>query len=344
MTLPEDFYRRLYDAAAKRLCYPPAGTEDFGAWAGQVRAKLSELLGLPAEPEEPEADVVSREECDGFAREKVVIGNGPLGPMSVYVLIPAESPGPAPGIICLHGHGGYHAGKDMVAGVTDTHPIAVECAEALNYGYGVQLARAGFATICTDGFGFGESMLEADRWTRDHICDKYFVGLSAYGLIPTGVTTAGNMQAIDYLLSRPEVCGDRVGCVGLSYGGWQSYVLTCVDERIAASVVSGSLSSYADSPGPRCGAQAVPGMLEWFDQVDIQRAIAPRPVLYEIMRQDTCFDFESSMAQYALIEAAYRSIGAGDMIELDTADTDHRYIGEKVEAFFSRHLGPVGGA
>ena len=56
------------------------------------------------------------------------------------------------------------------------------------------------------------------------------------------------------------------------------------------------------------------------------------------MTQDTSFDYEMSMAQYAKIESLYQSLGVGDLIDLDTADTDHRYIGNKVPAFFTKHL------
>lgn len=338
MTLPENFYERLYDKAEKRLQYQGASGDEFSAWSKQVRDKLRELLDLQDVRETPEAEVVSREECDGFVREKVIIKNGVVDEIPAYLLIPEAIAEPVSGVICLHGHGGYFAGKDMVAGVTDTKPIAIECAEALNYGYGVQLAQAGFATICPDAFGFGERLLESDRWAEEHVCDRYSVGLAAYGLTPMGITASGNMQVIDYLLSRPEVRSDGAGCVGLSFGGWQSYVTTCVDERIVAGVVSGALSCYGTSPGPRCGAQMVPGMLKWFNQIDMQKAIAPRPVLYEIMLQDTSFEYDKSMAQYVELKSFYESLGIGDRIELDTADTDHRYIGNKVEAFFKKHL------
>ncbi|MDP6115035.1 MAG: alpha/beta hydrolase family protein [Planctomycetota bacterium] len=335
MALPEDFYKRLYDRAAKRLRYQDG--EDFQGWAERVRDKLADLLGLPDRQEKPDVDLLSSEPCDGYVREKVLIKNGMIDALPIYVLTPEEGTKPRPGIICLHGHGGYMAGKDMVAGVTDTHPIAIECSEALNYGYGVLMAKAGYACVCTDGFNFGDRLLAEDRWSEEHICDKYFAGLAPYGLVPMGVTTAGNMQAIDYLLTRPDVKGDRIGCIGLSYGGVQAYMLTCVDRRVGAAVISGSLSSFRASPGPRCGASVVPGLLDWFDQVDIQKAIAPRPVLYEIMTQDTSFDYEQSMAQYAQIKSVYESLSAENMIDLDQADTDHRYIGKKVEAFFKQH-------
>lgn len=339
MTLPGDFYEKLFNEASLELGFNEERLADFGQWSEQLRTELRELLGVPAEgPPAPDVEVVSKEDCRDFVREKIVIKNGLVDEIPAYLLLPIGPEGPVPGIMCLHGHGGYFAGKDMVAGITNTDPISIECAEALNYGYGVQLAKAGYATLCPDAFNFGERMLEKDRWSKEHVCYDYFVGLVNYGLSPIGVTTVGHMQGIDYLLSRPEVGGDTVGCVGLSFGGSQTLILTCADTRVSAAVISGALSSYSRSPSARCGAQVMPGMLKWFDQTDMVKAIAPRPILCEIMTADTSFNYETSMELYKEIRAVYEAIGAGDKISLDTADTDHRYIGNKVEEFFNEHL------
>ena len=43
-------------------------------------------------------------------------------------------------------------------------------------------------------------------------------------------------RSIDYLLSRSEVDADRIGCTGLSGGGWRTNILAALDKRIKASV------------------------------------------------------------------------------------------------------------
>ncbi|MCX8213282.1 MAG: prolyl oligopeptidase family serine peptidase [SAR202 cluster bacterium] len=45
-----------------------------------------------------------------------------------------------------------------------------------------------------------------------------------------------------YLQSRPEVDPDRIGCVGLSYGGTMTLFTTAMDEPIKCAVVSCYLS------------------------------------------------------------------------------------------------------
>ena len=48
----------------------------------------------------------------------------------------------------------------------------------------------------------------------------------------TGLNLKNDKKAIDYLLTRDDVDPDRIGCVGLSLGGFRSLMLAGMDERI----------------------------------------------------------------------------------------------------------------
>ncbi len=343
--LPDDLFAQLSRSAALRLRYNPGLFPCFEDWKRQIRARLSELLRSDLWPAAPlTLSVTACGQGEGFTRERIDFEAGPLFSGSAYLLIPARLQHPVPGILCLHGHGGYMAGKDMVAGIIETHPIARECAAALNYGYGVQLAQAGFVTLCPDAFNFGERLFAKHRWTEKHVCNDYSQGLLLYGYNLMGITVGTNVRLIDYLLTRPEVSPGGVGCVGLSYGGIQTVFTMAMDDRILAGVVSGALNRMAKPQGAAgeggiCGAQMVPGMLEWFDFDDLAKSLAPRPVFYELMRRDGCFDFKCSRSVYEQVAGLYRALGVPERTGLNTPDTDHRYDGTNIPAFFSQHIG-----
>lgn len=342
--LPNDLFAQLSRAAAMRLRYTPEVLPHFEDWSRRVKAKLGELLRTDLWPTGPlSISITDREEGDGFTRDRIEFEAGPLFSGAAYLLIPKDRKGPVPGILCLHGHGGYMAGKDMVAAPNETHPIARECAAALNYGYGVQLAQAGYVTFCPDAFNFGERLLAKHRWTEKHVCNDYFVDLMLYGYNLMGITVGTNVRLIDYLTTRPEVCADRIGCVGLSYGGIQTVFTQAMDPRIRAGVVSGALHNMASQSsesggGGICGAQIVPGLLEWFDFDDLAISLAPRPVHYESMQQDGCFDFQRCRKVYEKVSGVYQALGVPERTGLDTPDTDHRYSGKDVPAFLAKYL------
>ncbi|OGV62321.1 MAG: hypothetical protein A2498_00245 [Lentisphaerae bacterium RIFOXYC12_FULL_60_16] len=346
MAFPSDYALQLFDRSPRRLRWTPERHAQIESWSAEVRQRLADLLKLDITPPPvPPVRILEQETLpDGIVREKLVLDLPlPGGEVPAYLLRPARPIKPAAGILCLHGHGGYFAGKDMVAGITkNTHPIAVECAEALNYGYGIQLAREGFVTLCPDAFNFGERMPESQRWPETDICGRWNTLLTIFGYHSMGLTLTGNFAAISYLLSRPEVTLPTAGCVGLSFGGVQTMLTSILDHRIGASVISGALFSLRgeslEENLPSCAAQSIPGMLDWFDFPDLAASLVPRPALYELMKRDGCFKFEQSHPLYETLAGIYAKRNASDRIALDVADTDHRYIGRLVPDFFRQHL------
>ncbi len=337
---PDDYFYLLYKYTKQKLACP---SDLNNKWRVAVRKKLLELLHIPStNPDAPEAEIVETKKTKNFVRYKVILKMPiPYCNTPVFLFKPGKPIQPATGILCLHGHGGYYAGKDMVADYEKATPIAKECAEALNYMYGRALAEKGYYTICPDAFHFGEKMPSWAKEPKNDICSQWYSALSAFGLNAMGLTVFENITAISYLLSLPEIKNKNVGCVGLSFGGIQTIFTAAVDHRIKAAVISGALCSLKNllKNGIHiCGAQIVPDMLKWFDFPDILASLAPRPVLYEIMKKDVCFNFKQSKEIYNWLKCVYRKQGFEKNVLLDIADTDHRYSGKLVEKFFSSHL------
>ena len=84
----------------------------------------------------------------------------------------------------------------------------------------------------------------------------------------------------------------RLGMVGLSYGGTVTLFTAAIDSRVAAAVVSGYFSSWAEShkmPWNMCGSQVLSGMLGRIEHEDLGALIAPRPLLIESGTEDLLF-------------------------------------------------------
>jgi hypothetical protein len=91
-------------------------------------------------------------------------------------------------------------------------------------------------------------------------------------------TVLDNRQVLDYLVTRPDVDPNRLGCLGLSLGGIKASLVAAVDSRIRCSVLGLAGGSMADialhSTEPRL-----------HDYVrDLQRAGVPADMIYTELR------------------------------------------------------------
>jgi len=59
-------------------------------------------------------------------------------------------------------------------------------------------------------------------------------------------TVLDNRQVLDYLVTRPEVDPNQLGCLGLSLGGIKASLIAAVDDRIRCAVLGLAGGSMAD--------------------------------------------------------------------------------------------------
>jgi dienelactone hydrolase len=191
---------------------------------------------------------------------------------------------------------------------------------------------------------FGE---RADWNPPDHYaCDTNLVHAVMAGENPLTQNLWDLARCIDVLQAHPLVDPGRIGMVGLSYGGTVTLFLAAWDERVAAAVVSGYFSSWAEAhkmPWNMCGSQILPGMLGRLEHVDLGALIAPRPLLVESGRYDDLFPAVVARQGCDQLGAVYASLGVGeDRIVHDMFDGGHQWHGVEAYPFLERWLGGGG--
>src|SRR5436305_7416249 len=89
-----------------------------------------------------------------------------------------------------------------------------------------------------------------------------------------------NRRAVDYLLTRPEVAGDRLGITGASGGGNQSMNAGALDERFGAVVPVCSVGTYQSYlHAACCVCEVLPGALRFTEEGDVLGLVAPRALM-----------------------------------------------------------------
>ncbi len=320
------------------MAYRAESPDAHRIWRQSLRATLAELLGLPRMLPTPLNPCITETvQCDGYRRERVEIDTEPGVTMPLYVLTPDQLTEKAFALITTHGHGS--AGKDALVGLTD-NPLVVDKIKQHHYDYAVQAVRRGMIAFVPDARGFGERR-ERDSAGPDQVLNSSCFQL-AHMALPLGLTVAGMwvwdlMRLTDYIATRSDTHQRPVAGLGFSGGGLQMLYLAALDERIAATVISGYFYGVQDSLlhlSMNCPCNYVPHLWEMADMGDIGALIAPRPLFIESARQDPLNGprgIANVQEQVDIARRAYAVLGAENHLATDFFDGPHTWHG--VNAF-----------
>jgi dienelactone hydrolase len=343
---------------------------DIETWKREARGKARELLRYDPPPCEPRAEVAVRTDCGDYMREEIYFNTTPDIRVPAYLLLPKGEKKPRPAIVALHDHGGFFVwGKEKIVAMENEHPSLVK--HKLQYYAGrsaaSELARRGYVVMVIDMFYWGERrmLLAADppTWrepakmsvedvTAFNRRSSTSTSLIATGLFEAGVTWAGVMflddiRTVDYLVTRPEVDPERVGCCGLSVGGFRSAWLAGLDPRIKAAVVVGwmcTTGAMLQSKLTSIGFwKTVPGLYRHLDLPDVVSMTAPGALMAIHGTQDKLFTNEGVRAAFDKIARVYKKAGVPERFEGVTYDGPHEFnvaMQEKAFAWLDRWLKP----
>lgn len=323
-------------------------------WQVQGRAKMDELLAYHPEPVPADAEILESVHKDGYTRHLVRYSVTADRKTEAYLLIPDGLAGPAPAVMALHDHGGfYYFGKEKITD-TENPPRILQEFIGKSYGgrtFADELARCGFVVLAPDAFYFGSQRLEPaslpDQFAKELQSlepgtDTYISAfnrmagrheeLTAKTIFTAGATWPGilfqgDRASLDYLLTRPEVDPERVGCMGLSIGGFRSAHLFGLDPRVKAGVVAGWMVTYPsllfDHLLHHTWMIYVPGQLAWLDLPDVVTLNAPRPLMVINCALDDLFTMDGMTAADLKIAAVYEKMGTPDAYKCNVYQEPH---------------------
>ena len=336
-----DRIRNLAASAPLKMQFHGGSAEDCRSWQREFSAKLRSLLGPHQPPPQWTTTRESVADFDDHRRESLVLEAAGHPALPLYLLTPRGGAyaGPRPGILALHGHGPF--GHDPVAGV-DSTPELKENIARFNYDYGLRLVRQGYVVAVPCFTPFGRRLDSSEAYQGQDVCAVSFVRMQLLGKTLMSENLRDALWAFELLARRENVDAERLGCVGLSYGGRMTMLSSALEPRIRVAVPSGALNLMQERIGQRysCGAQVIPGLLEYGDVPEIASLIAPRPCLWEIGTRDSLMVKDWIPPALARMRRAYQALGAEDRLQVDFFDGTHRWNGEKAYPLLRRTLNP----
>lgn len=319
--------------------------DDCRAWQKDFSAKLKTLLGPHTPPAKWKTTVVSVKDFDDHRREELLLTAEGHPPLPVYLLLPKGKKGKRPAILALHGHGahGHHpvAGRDDLPGVANA-------IKNNNYDYGRQLVRQGYvvAVPCLTPFGDrlgGRTDFKSVPQTgKADACADTFIRMSLLGKTLMGENLRDCLWSVELLTRHAEVDAEKIGCVGLSYGGRMTMLTAALEPRVKVCVISGALNAMQERIAKpySCGAQIIPGLLQYGDVPEIASLIAPRTCVWEVGSQDSLID--PLWADDILLRQrrAYKALNAADKLSVDRFEGGHVWHGKGASIVLEKVLRP----
>jgi len=307
----------------------PDDPSAFADWSERFAQRLDHALAPWPRAVPLEAEVTDEVACDGYRRSRIVFDTEADMAVPAYLLVPDGRASPGSAVLAVHGHG---PGKSRVCGVDDPEG-------APGSDYAAELARRGHVVLAPDLRCFGE---RADWNPEDHYaCDTNLVHQVMAGWNPLTQNLWDLGRALDVLEAHPLVDPSRMGVAGFSYGGTMALFLGATDHRVAATVVAGYFSSWAEShkvPWNMCGSQVLFGMLGHMEHVDLGALVCPRPLLVVSGREDMLFPVATAAAGVDRLRPLYERHGAGDRLVHDPFDGEHEWHGDVAYPFLDRWL------
>ena len=326
----------------------------------EVKAAFLKLLDRPKVPADPKP-IENRLDPDGLLTEKLTFASekkadGTVERVPVLIVRPGHG-SKRPAVIVLHGTGGS---KDGVK------PWLVD------------LAKRGFVAVAIDARYHGDRSDGAKDATayNQAIVRAWKAKPNEKQEHPFYYDTVWDLwRTVDYLQTRTDIDPKKIGMIGISMGGIQTWLAAAVDDRVAVAVPAIGVQSFRwslendkwqgrantikaahDTAAKDLGEPAVnqavcralwnkviPGMLDQFDCPSMVRLFARRPLLILNGELDGNCPLGGAKLAFAEAEKAFAAAKASDKLSILMADgVGHKVTPEHQRAayeWFEKWLG-----
>jgi len=288
--------------------------ENYGE---EIKSKLIECLGdmpnfSPTWTEE------YRKEQKDFIEIRYIIEVEKDCFMPALLLVP-KAKANAPVVICVQGHG-----KGMQLSVGRPYRLKDLRKIKEDRDFGLQAIANGYAALVIEQRYLGE------RKSKIANCN-----FSAERALIAGRTSIGERiwdirKAIDFLQTRTDVDGTKIGIVGNSGGGTALYYASCLEPRISIAMPGCSICTYRESIIRRqhCCCNYIPSIAKYFDMGDLSYLIAPRYLVVVAGEKDPLFRIEGVKEAYKTISSIYNDRGVADNCAIVIGKGKHRFYRE----------------
>lgn len=308
----------------------PPNAEEWERRRLGLRAELQEMLGLSPMPERTDlkATVTGVLDHSEFTVEKLHFQSRPGLYATANVYVPKGLKGRAPTVLYVCGHA-----QVKTNGVSFGNKVAYQH-------HGAWFARNGYVCLVLDTIQLGEIEGIHHGTYRERLW-----WWNSRGYTPAGAEAWNCIRALDYLQSRSDVDGARMGVTGRSGGGAYSWWVAALDDRIAAACPVAGITDLENHVHDgvvegHCDCMFMVNTYRW-DYAMVASMMAPRPLLICNTDKDTIFPLDGVIRVHGRVRDVYDALGAWDRLGLlitEGAHKDTQDLQVPVMRWFNRWL------
>ncbi len=333
-----EYFRIESEKLAHRSIGEIKTLEEWTAKRAEFKSQLFEMLGLDPMPERTDlqAKVTGKVEHDEFTVEKLQFQSRPGLYVTGNLYVPKQRDEKLPAVLYVCGHGKVKKGDVSYGNKVYYHH------------HGSWFARNGYVCLTIDSLQLGE----IEGIHHGTFREKMWWWLNR-GYTPAGVEAWNCIRALDYLQSRPEVDGERLGVTGRSGGGAYSWWISAIDERIKCAVPVAGITDLQnhvyDGQTERFPDGCVEGHCDCMFMVNTYRwdysmvaaMVAPRPLMISNSDNDTIFPLDGVYRTHNAVRKVYSLYGKEQNLAFNITAGGHSDTQQlRVNAFnwLDRHL------
>jgi len=325
----------------------------------QVKAAFLKLLDRPKVPLDAKIlDTKDDDKQDGWQLDHLTIASekkadGQIERVPMIVLRPAKMDKKLPAVIVLHGTGGSMRSQLAYMRELAKHNIIGVAIDARYHGERLSKGSPGYVAAITRAWQTKAGEPMEHPFYYDTCWDLW--------------------RTADYLSTRPDVDAKKLGMIGFSMGGIETWLAAAVDERIKVSVPAIGVQSFRWSlehdkwqgrantiKGAHLAAakdldepmvnqkvcrelwgKVIPGILDQFDCPSMLRLFAGRELMILNGTKDANCPIEGARIAIAAADKAFKDAGASDHLSVIVEEVGHTVTAKQRQAsleWFDRWL------
>ena len=294
----------------------------------EYRKKYMEMIGEPKADGIPRAEreFVARDDFSSIERVSIEVADG----FFFYgILMIPNGVTRAPLVIAQHGGGGT---PEKCGDMWGENNYSYFIKRALEQGLIVFAPQ-----LLTWIFNVPDEPDEPPKGVPYSGRRAYDTQLKRVGMSLTGLEVFCIRRALDWLSSLDCVEEDKIGMMGLSYGGYYTMHTMAADKRIKAGYAAGFFNDRSHECFNDWGYQNAAYM---FQDAEVAGLCAPRLLLVDVGKVDPVFGYATSVPEAERAKEYYRAAGVEDKFSFNLWEGGHRFDVDagRFEKFFAEIL------